>query len=78
VTSGAGVAGIVASQSFLDYTTTVDLAQSTDGPEFSASNTRRFAAGTVLSYIGSVFLAVVGQGVDWDGEFTLTYLGSSA
>lgn len=76
VIEGAGtVSLIIASDEFNDKNHVVDLAYTNDGPEFNASNIRHLAAGAVVTYIANAYLDTVGQDVDWNGEFTITYLG---
>lgn len=78
VVEGAGTAAIIASHEFNDYNSAVDLAFPNDGPEFNAANIRYLQVNDVISYFANVYTNVLNEGVDWAGEFTLTYLGEFA
>lgn len=67
--------GIIASSEINDRNNAIDLADEDDGPEFNASNVRHLAVGAVVSYAANGYTAVLGQTMDWGGEFTITYLG---
>lgn len=75
VVMGAGIGNILCSSEINDKNHVIDLAYPNDGPEFSASAVRYLPAATELTYISNAYLDTVGQGADWAGEFTLTYLG---
>lgn len=78
VIEGAGTAAIICTSEFNDRSGTVDLAVSNDGPEWSATAVRHLAAADVISYISNVYTQLLGQDIDYAGEFTLTYLGEFA
>lgn len=77
-TGDGSLANIICSNEFNDRNHVVSLAYDLDGPEFSATAVRHLAAGAVLKYVSNAYLAAVGQGINWAGEFTLTYLGEFA
>lgn len=78
VIEGAGLAAIIATSEFQDHSGTVSLAVVNDGPEWSASAVRHLQAGDIISYISNVYTKLLGQSVDYAGEFTITYLGEFA
>lgn len=76
VIQGDGSIGnIICSTEINDKNHVIDLAYPNDGPEFNATAVRHLAVDTELKYLANAYLDVVGQGIDWAGEFTLTYLG---
>lgn len=67
----------VVSFEMIDYTDTIDLSTTDDGPEACAAVTRRFAAGTVITWHYLVGASVAGT-YDVLGQFDICFLGRTS
>jgi hypothetical protein len=61
-----------------DATNTIDISTTTEGPEANAACIRTIAAGTVVSWRYLADNVPAGSSGDYNGEFSLTYLGEVA